>query len=113
MRKLVVIDTGLGPAMFEQSKGDIGQYQTNLAAAGIDRNTVDAVIISHFHGDHINGLIGSRQQAPIFPNAEILVPAVEWTYWLDDGNTSQGCSRKPARGQLKKSGASSARSATR
>ena len=31
--KLVVIDTGLGPAMYEQSKGAVGQFQTNLAAA--------------------------------------------------------------------------------
>ena len=35
--KLVVIDTGLGPARYEQSKGAVGQFQTNLAAAGIDR----------------------------------------------------------------------------
>jgi glyoxylase-like metal-dependent hydrolase (beta-lactamase superfamily II) len=48
--KLIVVDTGLGPANFEQSKGKLGQFQTNLAAAGIDRNNVDTVIISHFHG---------------------------------------------------------------
>ena len=55
--KLVVIDTGTGEAAFERSKGLTGQFQTNLKAAGIDRNAVDMVIISHFHGDHINGLI--------------------------------------------------------
>ena len=55
--KLVVIDTGTGEANFERSKGVGGQFQTNLKAAGIDRNAVDMVIISHFHGDHINGLI--------------------------------------------------------
>jgi len=52
-----VIDTGTGEAAFERSKGLTGQFQTNLKAAGIDRNAVDMVIISHFHGDHINGLI--------------------------------------------------------
>src|SRR5262245_47349108 len=55
--KLVVIDTGLGPALYEQTKGAVGQFHTNVAAAGIDRNAVDVVIISHFHGDHINGLL--------------------------------------------------------
>ena len=51
-----------------------GQFHTNLKAAGIDRNAVDIVIISHFHGDHINGLI-TPDNKPSFPNAEILVPA--------------------------------------
>src|SRR5262249_42251410 len=53
--KLVAIDTGLGLGMFEQSKGAVGRYHGNLRAAGIDRDAVDVVIISHFHADHING----------------------------------------------------------
>ena len=32
--KLVVIDTGLGPGMYQQSKGGVGQYHTNLQVAG-------------------------------------------------------------------------------
>jgi glyoxylase-like metal-dependent hydrolase (beta-lactamase superfamily II) len=59
--KLVVIDTGTGEAAYERSKGVTGQFQTNLKAAGIDRNAVDMVVISHFHGDHINGLITPRR----------------------------------------------------
>jgi len=35
--KLVAIDAGLGLGMYQQSKGAVGQYHTNLAAAGIDR----------------------------------------------------------------------------
>jgi glyoxylase-like metal-dependent hydrolase (beta-lactamase superfamily II) len=86
--KLVAIDTGLGLGMFEQSKGAVGQYHTNLAAAGIDRNAVDTVIISHFHGDHINGLVGPENK-PAFPNAEVIVPAAEWTFWADESNASR------------------------
>ena len=71
--KLVAIDTGLGLGTYEQSKGAVGQYHANLQAAGIDRNAVDVVIISHFHGDHINGLIGPDNK-PMFPNAEVMVP---------------------------------------
>ena len=38
--KLVVIDTGQGEAAFERTKGAAGQFQRNLAAAGLDRSAV-------------------------------------------------------------------------
>ena len=81
--KLVVIDTGTGEANFERSKGAAGQFTNNLKASGIDRSQVDTVIISHFHGDHINGLL-TADNKPAYPNAEILVPAAEWRYFTDD-----------------------------
>jgi len=86
--KLIVMDTGTGEANFTRSKGTGGQFHANLKAAGIDRNAVDLVIISHFHGDHINGLI-TPDGKPSFPNAEILVPAVEMKYFMDDGEMSR------------------------
>jgi glyoxylase-like metal-dependent hydrolase (beta-lactamase superfamily II) len=86
--KLIVIDTGQGEAAFERTKGAAGQFQRNLAAAGIDRNAVDLVVISHFHGDHVNGLVTADNKLA-FPNAEILVPRVEWAFWMDDGEMSR------------------------
>ncbi len=86
--KLVAIDTGLGLGLYAQSKGQVGQYHTNLAAAGIDAKAVDVVIISHFHGDHINGLLGPDNKLA-FANAEVMVPSVEWKYWMDEGNMSR------------------------
>lgn len=86
--KLIVIDTGTGEANFERSKGAAGQFQKNLKAAGIDRNTVDMVVISHFHTDHINGLLTADGKAA-FANAEILVPAAEWKYFTDEGEMSR------------------------
>jgi glyoxylase-like metal-dependent hydrolase (beta-lactamase superfamily II) len=86
--KLVVIDTGTSEANFERSKGAAGQFQRNLAAAGIDRNAVDTVIISHYHGDHINGLL-KPDKSLAFPNAEILVPAAEHKFFMDDGEMSR------------------------
>ena len=86
--KLVAIDTGNGEAAFAASKGVVGQYHKNLAASGIDRGAVDTVVISHFHGDHINGLV-TAEGKPAFANAEILVPKAEWAYWLDDGEMSR------------------------
>ena len=86
--KLAVIDTGNGAAAYIASKGANGQFLTNLAAAGIDANTVDTVIISHYHGDHINGLLKSDNSLA-FPNADILVPAPEHRYWMDDNELSR------------------------
>ncbi len=86
--KLIVIDAGLGENLYAQTKGAVGQFHTNLAAAGIDRNAVDVVIISHFHADHVNGLL-TADNKPAFPNAEILVPAAEWPFWFDDANMSK------------------------
>jgi glyoxylase-like metal-dependent hydrolase (beta-lactamase superfamily II) len=86
--KLAVIDTGNGEAAYSASKGNNGQFQTNLAAAGIDAGTVDTVIISHYHGDHINGLL-KVDNLLAFPNAEILVPGPEHKYWMDDGEMSR------------------------
>ena len=86
--KLVAIDTGNGLAAFEQTKGAAGQYHGNLAAAGIDAKNIDVVAITHFHGDHINGLL-TADNKPAFPNAEIIVPTAEWAYWMDDGNMSR------------------------
>jgi glyoxylase-like metal-dependent hydrolase (beta-lactamase superfamily II) len=86
--KLVAIDSGNGPGAFEQTKGAVGQYHTNLAAAGIDAKNIDIVAISHFHGDHINGLV-TADGKPAFANAEVMVPAAEWAFWMDDGNMSR------------------------
>jgi glyoxylase-like metal-dependent hydrolase (beta-lactamase superfamily II) len=82
------IDTGLGLGTFAQSKGALGQYHGNLAGAVIDRNAVDIVIISHFHGYHINGLIGPENKLA-FPNAELIVPEAEWAFWSDDSNVNK------------------------
>ncbi len=86
--KLIVMDTGTGQANFANSKGVAGQFHSNLAAAGIDAKAVDMVIISHYHQDHINGLVMADGSLG-FPNAEILVPAAEHKYWLDDGEMSR------------------------
>ena len=86
--KLVAIDSGNGAGAFEQSKGATGQYHANLAAAGIDAKNIDVVAISHFHSDHIGGLV-TADGKPAFANADVMVPAPEWAYWMDEGNMSR------------------------
>ncbi len=80
-KKLVLIDTGTGG----QIAPSAGALRDNLAAAGIDPKAVDQIVISHFHPDHING-IKDKDNALIFPNAEIMVPEPEWAYWMNDAN---------------------------
>jgi glyoxylase-like metal-dependent hydrolase (beta-lactamase superfamily II) len=93
--KLAVVDTGTGEAAYKSSKGQSGQFLANLAAAGIDPKAVDVVIISHYHGDHINGLLRADNSLA-FPNAEILVPAGEHQYWMDDGEMSRAATKRIA-----------------
>jgi glyoxylase-like metal-dependent hydrolase (beta-lactamase superfamily II) len=81
--KLVLIDTGLGAGVHAQSKGALGQLASNLPQAGIDAKTIDTVIITHCHPDHINGLVGADGK-PAFANAEVFVPAPEIKFWNDD-----------------------------
>ena len=82
--KLIAIDTGYGAAEAEKPNSTHGQYQRNLAAAGIDAKAIDTVVISHYHQDHVDGVLGADGR-PAFPNAQILVPAVEHKFWMDDG----------------------------
>ncbi|MCO5108549.1 MAG: MBL fold metallo-hydrolase [Burkholderiaceae bacterium] len=60
-----------------------GRLLANLRVAGIDPRSIDTVLISHFHGDHVNGL-RDRDGALTFPNARLVVPAPEWDFWTDD-----------------------------
>jgi glyoxylase-like metal-dependent hydrolase (beta-lactamase superfamily II) len=84
--KLILIDTGLGPKAPPNSAA--GQLMNNLAASGIDPKAIDTVVISHFHADHVNGLLTTDEKLA-FPNAEVMVPAKEWAFWMDDGEMSR------------------------
>lgn len=84
----VLIDTGNGEAAFMQSKGERGRLNRNLETADIKRTDVDKVVISHFHADHVNGLLLADNKRA-FPNAEILVPDVEWKFWMDDAEMAK------------------------
>jgi glyoxylase-like metal-dependent hydrolase (beta-lactamase superfamily II) len=78
-QRLVLLDSGNG----EMGAPGTGRLVANLAAAGYAPDQVDAVIVSHFHGDHINGLRAKAGELT-FANAEIMVPEAEWAFWTDD-----------------------------
>lgn len=83
-RELVAIDAGNG----DTGAPGTGLWRTSLAAAGYRPEEIDLVVVSHFHGDHING-IRLKDGTPGFPNARLLVPEPEWAFWMDDGQMSR------------------------
>src|SRR6266699_1628196 len=82
--KLVLIDTGFPPG----TGPTLGLLQSNMGAAGIDPKTIDIVVLSHLHPDHING-VKTATGALAFPNAEIKAPSVDWAFWMSDENMSK------------------------
>ena len=84
--KLVLCDVGGGDqvqAFNPKSVFVSGKMMANMKAAGIDPKEIETVLISHFHPDHIFGLLQKGTNAPVFPNAEIIVPAAEYKWWTD------------------------------
>src|SRR6185295_16208123 len=91
--KLVLIDCGNGIANLESSKGAVGRTLQNLAAAGVDPKSIDVVLMSHLHPDHTNG-IRALDGSMAFPNAEIMVPAKDWEFWMSDENAAKAQSNE-------------------
>jgi glyoxylase-like metal-dependent hydrolase (beta-lactamase superfamily II) len=81
---LTLIDTGNG----DMGAPTSGHWMRNFRAAGFDPSAVETVVISHFHGDHINGL-RLKDGTAVFPKAQVMVPAAEWAYWMDDARMNQ------------------------
>jgi glyoxylase-like metal-dependent hydrolase (beta-lactamase superfamily II) len=91
--KLILIDTGNGVANLEPTKGAVGRTLQNLAAAGVDAKKIDVVLLSHLHPDHTNG-IRALDGSMAFPNAEIMVPSVDWAFWTSDENAAKAQSNE-------------------
>jgi glyoxylase-like metal-dependent hydrolase (beta-lactamase superfamily II) len=61
----------------------------------VEPGAVDCVVITHFHGDHVGGLLGP-DGAAAFPNARIMVPEREWAFWTDAGEEARApANRQP------------------
>ena len=85
--QLVLIDSGTGSGQTGGPKAGI--LLKSMAAAGLDPKDVKTILISHFHGDHIFGLMAKDTNAKTFPNAEIMVPAKDWEFWMSEENAAK------------------------
>lgn len=77
----ILMDTGFA----DNGGPTTGRLMANLNAAGFKAEDIDTVILSHYHGDHINGVRNKAGQL-VFPKARIMVPSVEHAFWMSDAN---------------------------
>lgn len=75
--RTILIDAGTGGF-----GGWGGRFPVALAAAGIEPDDIDTVLISHGHVDHVGGL--TLHGKPLFTKAEVVVNDTELKFWRDD-----------------------------
>jgi glyoxylase-like metal-dependent hydrolase (beta-lactamase superfamily II) len=77
--KLILVDAGaaklFGP--------ELGNIVNNLKAAGYTPEQVDTVLVTHLHGDHVNGLVTPEGQR-VFTNAEVWSAKADNDFWLSE-----------------------------
>lgn len=75
--QLILIDAGNGAAR----RPNAGRLLAVLAEIGVAPEAVDIVAITHFHPDHIGGLM--EEGKPAFPNASYVFGQAEYDFWTD------------------------------
>lgn len=84
---VTVVKVGGRTVMFDAGNGagrgaNVGLLAANMKEAGLDPARLDAIVVTHFHPDHIFGLYG-KDNAPLHPSVEIVVPSAEYGFWAD------------------------------
>lgn len=82
----ILVDTGVGndkPRRIPDADGLRTPLLHRLTAAGFAPDTVDLVITTHMHVDHVgwNTHLTDSRWTPTFPNARYLADRREWNYW--------------------------------
>ena len=76
--ELVLFDTGMGA--LARDKGQ-GRLVSALEASGYKADDVSLVVLSHFHPDHIGGLMEGDK--PAFANARYVAGQKEFDFWTN------------------------------
>lgn len=80
----VVVNTGTELVLFDTGNGagrrpKAGHLRALLASAGYTPEQIDVVVITHFHPDHIGGMLEDGKQA--YPNARFVTGTAEYDFW--------------------------------
>ena len=78
-RERILIDTGFGERL-GPSFGNFPRLEANLRRAGITPESIDLIVMSHGHLDHIGGLV-TKTGALAFAKAQFVFVDTEWNYW--------------------------------
>ncbi len=84
--KRIIVDTCIGndkPRTMEPWSRLQTPFLDDLKAAGFDPLTIDTVLCTHLHVDHVgwNTMLVDGQWVPTFPNARYLIGRAEYEYW--------------------------------
>jgi glyoxylase-like metal-dependent hydrolase (beta-lactamase superfamily II) len=82
----VMIDSGSGVGQWQANATNL---PSNMKAAGIDRGQISTILVSHFHPDHVWGLMEKGTNAAVFPNAELIVSSTEYKWWTEPGRVEK------------------------
>ena len=83
----ILVDTCLGNDKENRRIPTWNKLQTSfladLAAAGYPRETIDTVVCTHLHVDHVgwNTMLVEGRWVPTFPNARYLMGRIEYAHW--------------------------------
>jgi glyoxylase-like metal-dependent hydrolase (beta-lactamase superfamily II) len=80
----VVVNTGSLLVLFDTGNGagrrpNAGNTAATLAKAGYHPEQIDVVVITHFHPDHIGGMMEDGK--PAYPNARYITGETEYNFW--------------------------------
>ena len=84
--KMIMIDSGSGVGQWQANATNL---PANMKAAGIDRSQIGTILVSHFHPDHVWGLLEKGTNAAVFPNAELIVSSTEYNWWTEPGRVEK------------------------
>jgi len=91
----IVVDTCVGNDKTRPNKAWHklqGPFLRDLAAAGFPRESIDLVVCTHLHVDHVgwNTMWVDGRWLPTFPNARYLFGRREWEYWSQEQDQRDG-----------------------
>lgn len=81
--KTIIVDTGFGPGPIAMLGGLTGNMLGDMKSKGIEPESVDIVVHTHLHVDHVGWNIG-KDGKPTFPNARHYGPSADYDVFSQD-----------------------------